>query len=137
MTEQTKQDSNNQLTALLQQVLPGLQQQQQQAMQPMMMQQPQMQPAMMPAAPAGVLIPVSLQLPDGSDITIYLQYGSDMAQNPQMLTMSIMSIMQQWPVKVYQQQGGGYGGGYNRQYGGGYNSNYGGGGYQRRSFRRY
>ena len=96
-----------------------------------------MQPAMWPAAqmggalqaPTGVLFGVSIPLPDGREVSAYIQFGAEHAQNPQALQMLASQVAQMWPVRAYQtkQQGWGNGGGAGGGYNGGWNRNGGNG----------
>lgn len=85
--------------------------------------------------PTGVLIPLTVKVPDGSEATVYLQFGPDVAQ-PQALQAVIAQALQSGvPIKVWQKRteyggggGGGYGGGGGGRYNGGGGGNYGRGG---------
>lgn len=104
-------------------------------------QQPQgfnMQPAGQMGVPqcTGVMVPIELTGPDGSKVTLYLQYPASCAASPQAMAALVSGLMQQgYPVRAFapKQQGWGGNGGGNGGYrnGGGYNGNGGGGGYRR------
>lgn len=79
------------------------------------------------AGPTGVLVPIQLGAPDGSTVSMYLQFGPAAASNPQAIMSLLGSLAAAGvPLKLWRPKqegwGGGHGGG-----GGGYN----GGGYQR------
>lgn len=97
-----------------------------------------MQPAAQMGVPqcTGVMVPIELTGPDGSKVTLYLQYPASCAASPQAMAALVSGLMQQgYPVRAFapKQQGWGGNGGGNGGYrnGGGYNGNGGGGGYRR------
>lgn len=74
--------------------------------------------------PVGVLIPLTVALPNGSEATVYLQFGPEVA-TPQALQAVIAQAVQAGvPIKVWQPRrdsgGGGWNGGGGRYNGGGY-----------------
>lgn len=59
-----------------------------------------------PAAPTGLLVPLTIPTPQG-DVSAYLQLGPDAAANPQAVIAHLAA--QGWPVRVYQPRAQGWG----------------------------
>jgi len=83
--------------------------------------------------PTGVLLPFSLPLPDGSEISGYLLFGPELAQ-PHAIAASLPALAQAYPLRVRQPQqqwgnNGGWRGGFGQR--GGYGNRGGQGGYGR------
>lgn len=75
-------------------------------------QQPMGMPGAMPQA-TGVSVPVTVQLPDGRDLPLYVNFGPEAAQNLQGFAVAAAAAFGPF-LKAYaprQQNGGGYGGG--------------------------
>jgi len=85
-------------------------------------QQPMGMPGAMPQA-TGVSVPVTVQLPDGRDLPLYVNFGPEAAQNLQGFAVAAAAAFGPFLKAYAPRQNGGYGGG------GGYGgrSNYGGG----------
>lgn len=97
-------------------------------------------PAMLPAgahpgaapSPSGIALKLTLQLPDGTEMPVDLQFGPEYA-NPQALQALAGHLLAAgWPLKTYQPRGNGFGNGFGRgRFGGGNGfgggNNYGGG----------
>lgn len=131
-------DVNAQLDQLLQQRLAamGIAPQQQSFQQPAAgFAQPggfNMQPAGAMGVPqcTGVMVPIELTGPDGSKVTLYLQYPASCAATPQAMFALVGGLIQQgYPVRTFAPRQNGWGGGGRgyRNGGGGYG---GGGGWR-------
>ena len=59
-----------------------------------------------PAAPTGLLVPLTIPTPQG-DVSAYLQLGPDAAENPQAVIAHLAA--QGWPIRSYKREQG-YGG---------------------------
>lgn len=109
------------LAGALQKMLQQMAAQHQTAVMPAQQMAPQVQqwPGMMPASamvapqPTGVLLGISIQLPDGREVPGYLQFDAQHAQNLPMLAQQVAAAYGPM-IKAYAPRG--YGGGYGGNY---------------------
>lgn len=52
--------------------------------------------------PVGLLISMTIPLPDGSEVSTYLQFGQDVLSQPQMIPAFIQQLSQHFPINIRQ-----------------------------------